>query len=76
MENGYLLILILICALIMCAMVGYILEYRRYNGGICPKCGHALRYFDTASDGSRGYICDECGYDAWVSYDLDKDRIK
>lgn len=50
------------------ALFGYLIEKRLYNKGICPNCGTPLRYFDTDSQGGRGYICDSCKYCIWVSY--------
>ena len=38
-----------------------------YNGGKC-RCGTPWRYFDTDSQGGRGYTCDTCGKGTWVSY--------
>ena len=49
-------------------MLGIYLESRAYNKGICPECGDNLRNFDTDSQGGRGYCCDKCGYNTWVSY--------
>lgn len=47
---------------------GMMMEKKDYNNGRCPKCDKPLRYFDTDSQGGRGYICDKCGYTTWVSY--------
>lgn len=30
--------------------------------------GGKLKYFDTDSQGGRGYCCDKCKYFTWVSY--------
>jgi tRNA(Ile2) C34 agmatinyltransferase TiaS len=43
-------------------------EYKNWNGGVCPKCGRKLEYFDTDSQGGEGWTCDECDYTTWVSY--------
>jgi len=43
-------------------------EKARYNGGLCTGCGHPWRYFDTDSQGGRGYKCDGCRRGTWVSY--------
>ena len=43
-------------------------EAKRFNKGKCPDCGCMLRYFDTDSQEGRGYVCDVCGYNTWVSF--------
>lgn len=48
--------------------LGYFIEKRLYNKGICPKCGASLEYYGTDSQGGRGYVCRPCNYDTWVSY--------
>ena len=47
-------------------------EAKSFNGGKCRECGNMLRLFDMDSQGGRGYICNECGYITWVSYNVDK----
>lgn len=49
-------------------------EKKEYNNGICTKCGGNLRYFDSDSQGGRGYNCDKCNNFVWVSYNVDKPR--
>ena len=45
-------------------------ERKRYNSGICPKCGSKLKCFQSDSSGARQYICTLCNnYTTWVSYD-------
>lgn len=67
--------LIFICVgvailILCCAFVGISIERKRYNNGICPKCGEKLILFCHDSLGERGYGCSnwECDYTAWVSY--------
>ena len=43
-------------------------ERRRFNGGWCPECQNPWRYFDTDSQGGRGYKCDPCKTTIWISY--------
>lgn len=43
-------------------------EKKQYNNGICQKCGHALRHFDSCFNGDEGYTCDHCGYIFWTSW--------
>lgn len=64
---------IIICILIVILVISGIsaamyLEYRGFNKGTCPKCGRPLRWFDTDSQGGRGYCCNKCKYYTWVSY--------
>lgn len=47
-------------------------ERKDYNNGFCPKCGHPWRYFDSDSQGGRGYCCDKCGNVIWVNFPVDK----
>ena len=58
---------VLIIMLITGSVIGFILEIKGFNNGICPHCDKELRYFDTDSQGGRGYCCD-CGYCTWISY--------
>lgn len=71
------LILLLICSFIVATFTTATLIARRkekedYNNGICPHCGTKLKNFDMASDGSRGYTCDQCNYTTWCSYNVDE----
>ncbi len=50
------------------SIIGITLEKKGYNGGRCPRCGKKLVYFDTDSQGGRGYTCRRCNYTTWVSY--------
>lgn len=59
---------LIILTYIICPWLFYICEKRKYNNGICPKCGNPLRYFDTASDDSDGYVCDNCHYSIWIAW--------
>jgi predicted amidophosphoribosyltransferase len=64
----------IIATVCLVCLIGIMLEYRDFNHGICPYCWTKLRYFDTDSQGGRGYCCDTCGYHTWVSYGfVDKD---
>ena len=36
--------------------------------GKCPDCDAPWRYYDTDSQGGRGYTCDTCPRGVWVSY--------
>ena len=47
---------------------GYYSEKKRFNNGICPKCGTPLRHFDNDSQGGQGWRCDKCDYVTWISW--------
>lgn len=68
------------CVVVMLAIGIYIArrsEAKRFNEGKCPDCGRMLRYFDTDSQGGRGYCCDGCGYNTWVSFhNVDEQFLK
>lgn len=56
---------------------GYRWEKRRWNDGVCRHCGGQMKWFSTASYGSRGYMCEHDYWDrspdhphecVWISY--------
>lgn len=60
---------------IMAAIIGIILESINFNKGFCSHCNTKIEYFDTDSQGGRGYKCPLCGRMVWVSYGfVDKKR--
>lgn len=64
-------IIIILFVLVGC-LYGHYSEAKDFNNGICPKCGNKLEYFDTDSQGGRGYCCRKCEYYTWVSWFADK----
>ena len=59
----------ILTVLIICGILyGIHIEKIEFNNGICPKCGKKLKWFDTDSQGGRGYCCNDCRYFTWVSY--------
>lgn len=46
-------------------------EAKDWNGGVCKGCGRKWKYFDTDSQGGRGYKCGN-GHVFWASYKVDK----
>ena len=63
------------CAFVLIIFVGFVLtaimlEKVDYNNGVCPDCNTKLRNYDTDSQGGRDYICDNCNYNCWVSYNM------
>lgn len=47
-------------------------ERKTWNNGRCPDCGERWKYFDTDSQGGRGYYCSKCNKTIWISYNVDK----
>lgn len=52
--------------------IGYAVNKKIYNKGICRKCGGKMIYFDTASDLSNGYYCSKCKNTEWIGLGADK----
>ena len=47
-------------------------EAKRFNEGRCRHCGGWFEYFDTDSQGGRGYACEKCGNVIWIGFPVDK----
>lgn len=45
-------------------------EKKRYNNGVCPRCGKKLKLSKITSDGERKYVCEDktCGYITFVAW--------
>lgn len=61
----------LIILIVIALTFSYYQEKSDWNNGICKESGKKWVYFDTASDGSRGYT-DNTGNHIWVSWGVDK----
>lgn len=56
--------------------LGYRLDVYAWNGGICRICGGRMNWFDTDSQGGRGYRCENDNWEpekhphrcVWISY--------
>ena len=59
-------ILLLIIPILLGCLYGGISERRAFNNGICKKLGLPWIYFDTDSQGGRGYKSGK--YTTWVSW--------
>lgn len=58
--------ILIIVAMLSIGLSGSISERRRYNNGVCRKNGKKWIYFDTDSQGGRGY---KAGNEVmWVSW--------
>ena len=49
-------------------LLSVMLERRDFNGGVCRRCGKALRHFDDDTRGGEGWVCDECGAVVWIEW--------
>ena len=54
-------------ALLSACLLASKIESWLWNGGHCRKCGHSWEYFDTDSQGGRGYWCKN-RHTVWVSW--------
>ena len=65
----------MLAAALLATLAGRTIESYNWNKGKCRKCGGDLVYFDTDSQGGRGYRCKTpgCGRAVWISYNgIDK----
>ena len=69
MEAAWIIVIVL-GATSVAAGIGLIIESHHFNKGKCPYCNTLLDLFDLDSRGSRGYMCEKCGYTTWISYYL------
>lgn len=57
------------------AAASILAERREWNGGVCKKSGKPWRYFDSDSEGGRGYTDGE--HYCWISWPfVDRERAK
>ena len=71
MSTLSIIVLVVVGLILACGCLFTIHHERKgFNNGECPCCGTKLRHFDNDSQGGRGYICDKCRYDVWVSYGI------
>lgn len=62
--------LLILIPLLLLGLIGSITERHKWNNGICKETGEPWVYFDTDSQGGRGYKSRD--YVCWVSYPVDK----
>lgn len=49
----------------------FYVQRKRFNNGICPKCGSKMKLFEFDENGDRTYCCPQCRkYKAKVKYRL------
>ena len=58
---------VLVLCILLVPVIGFVTERRTWNGGKC-KCGGRWKWFDTDSQGGRGYQCTKCKRYTWISY--------
>lgn len=63
-------IIIIIAIIGVCALTGYLLNRREWNGGVCRKNGLRWQHFDTDSQGGRGYVAGD--QYCWIGWPVDK----
>jgi len=64
---------IILVVMLTGALWGISSERKAWNGGICHQTGKPWRYFDTDSQGGRGY--ESGGHYTWISWPwIDKHR--
>jgi len=56
----------ILAALFMIPVIGYTMERRAWNNGICAEYGEPWVHFDNDSQGGRGYKCRD--KTVWISY--------
>ena len=69
-----LLIIIMMLLITTSFCILYIASVKQFNNGICKKCGGKMKYFDTDSQGSDGYMCEHCGNTVWQSWYKPKEK--
>ena len=47
-------------------------DKKKYNNGICTRCGHKLSLFDDEDSIRRGFRCDNCGRIIYVGIEFGK----
>ncbi|MCK5607746.1 hypothetical protein KAR91_38040 [Candidatus Pacearchaeota archaeon] len=66
MNNWHVYLLLIAC--IGVPILARWLEKKAYNNGVCPYCNTDFKYFDTDSQGGRGYRCKTGCTTTWVSW--------
>ena len=77
MEFLILSILFIMLFIFLYSCLEYRKEKKKYNGGVCPKCGARMTCEDPTDQQIRKYTC-ECGYATnvcWKRTDKDRDPI-
>lgn len=71
MDNGYFIFAVSTIGFLGFIFIfGYRNEKKLWNNGFCMSCKNEWEYFDTDSQGGRGYKC-RCGGCIWISYPVD-----
>lgn len=62
------LVFLLFLLVLLLPFIGIAIEKKNYNKGVCINCGQKLKLFGHDPQGGRGYMCNNCHYYTWVSY--------
>ena len=62
----------MLSSLICVGFIGYSLDKKSWNRGMCRRCKAPWKYFDTDSQGGRGYKCGN-GHYTWISWLKEKE---
>lgn len=68
-------IIVVVCVLVAGSFAGWYWNTIEWNKGFCSKCNDSWEYFDTDSQGGRGYKCG-CGRHIWISWLNEKAHAK
>ena len=61
--------LLVLIPFLLLGVIGSVAERRLWNGGVCKETGERWEYFDTDSQGGRGYRSKDKV--AWISWSHD-----
>ena len=70
------LLIVLLLLIPLVCFITYLFEMHEWNGGICPKCGGRLEYFDSEPQDVKCYRCSaKKDYYCWICwFDPEKKR--
>lgn len=55
----------LICSIIIIVLlyIAYRNEKKAFNDGVCPRCGHRLKFIYKDDEDMKHFRCPHCGYE-------------
>jgi hypothetical protein len=71
-NHPYIAIAVVIAGYLTLGVVGYRFDKKKWNNGVCPKCGNKWESQFLDSQGGRGYICRRCNKGMVISWKVDK----
>ena len=71
------MVVIFICLIVFIGICAFIFsdQKKRFNNGECPECKLRWNFFDSDSQGGRGYDCKRCGKTIWISWPFIDDKF-